>query len=87
MNLNWILGRNTDQKLERKCVDLEYQLRPKISKYLISKFDFESCNDFSHFHFDVDMVKETISISPKTPAEYIKVIEDDFNISLKAIGL
>ena len=85
MNLNWILSNNTDQNLERKCVDLEYQLRPKILKLLISKFDFECCTDFSCFHFDIDVAKNTVSISPKTPVEYIEVMKDDFNFSISTL--
>ncbi|SDS99027.1 hypothetical protein SAMN05192545_2515 [Maribacter dokdonensis] len=53
MRFNWILGDTADEKLHRWCVDLEYQLRPKIVKFLIT--NFESLTLAQIFHISILM--------------------------------
>jgi len=38
----------------------------------------DSCDDFSCFHFDLDMVRREIRISEKTPEEYAKLLRVGF---------
>ncbi|WP_297765463.1 hypothetical protein [uncultured Muriicola sp.] len=78
MKFNWIISRDIDDDFRRYCIDLEYKLRPKITKFLMSRLDEEFGGDYSCFHFDVDMVTENISISNKTPVEYISLFSSDF---------
>ena len=57
---------------------MEYQLRPRITRYIMDTLGFEYCDDFSCFHFDVDMVRREIRISEKTPEEYAKLLRIGF---------
>ena len=84
MNFNWITGAETDEHLQRFCVELEYQLRPKITKFLISRFEFESFSDFSCFYFDVDLLSRRVRVSDKTPKYFFQLIQRDFD---REIGL
>lgn len=79
MTFNWIIGTEADEKLQRFCIELEYQLRPRITKFLISRFDFESCSDFSSFHFDVDLLARNIRVSDRTPSHFLQRIQTDFD--------
>ncbi|APA65050.1 MULTISPECIES: hypothetical protein [Maribacter] len=79
MRFNWILGDTADEKLHRWCVDLEYQLRPKIVKFLITNFEsLDACSDFSCFHFNVDVIANKITVSEQTPAAYRNAITTKF---------
>jgi len=82
VKFKWILSGNLDASAKRACIDLEYKLRPRITKFLLSKFDGDCCADFSCFHFDVDMDNQWIWISNKTPAEHIKKISADFDAEI-----
>lgn len=82
MYFNWILSNEADEKLKRLCIELEYQLRPKITRFLMARLDEDCCGDFSCFHFDVDMVTKNIRISDKTPARYIHRISSDFEMEV-----
>lgn len=63
--------------MQRTCIDLEYSLRPRIMRFLLSKFDVDA--DFASFYFDVNVDKQWVSISDKTPKEYILKISSDFD--------
>ncbi|SHJ20057.1 hypothetical protein [Pseudozobellia thermophila] len=78
MTINWIVGAEADENLKRYCVDFEYRLRPKITKYLISRLDPDYCSDFSCFQFDVDLPGRCIRLSDKTPSRYYCLLEPDF---------
>ena len=84
MQFNWIIGTEADEKLQRFCIELEYQLRPKITKFLISRFDFESVSDFSCFYFDVDVLSRSVRLSEQTPPFFLQLIQRDFD---REIGL
>ncbi|MCL6272549.1 hypothetical protein M3P19_00935 [Muricauda sp. 2012CJ35-5] len=79
MKFNWVVAGTPDPEIKRACIDLEYRLRPKITKFLLSKLDSESCGDFSCFHFDVDFQKQWVWISTKTPEQYIELLKADFD--------
>ena len=63
--------------MKRTCIDLEYSLRPRIMRFLLSRLDVDT--DFSMFYFDVDVDKKWVSISDKTPQEYMLKISPDFD--------
>jgi len=84
MQFNWIIGTEADEKLQRFCIELEYQLRPKITKFLISRIDSECCTDFSCFHFDIDLSASRVTVSERTPYHFFKKIKSDFD---REIGL
>lgn len=78
MKFNWIIADDMDDEFRKFCVDLEYKLRPRITKFLMSRFDEECCEDFSCFHFDLDLINMTIRISEKTPQHYVQRMYSDF---------
>ncbi len=84
MNFNWILGKDSDAALQRRCVDLEYRLRPRITRFLMERLERELHGDFSSFYFDVDLVRREVRISDKTPAKYVQRISCDF---MQEIGI
>ncbi len=77
MKFNWILKEGKDEQLKRFCVDLEYRLRPKITRFLLARVDNECNGDFSCFYFDVNMISKRITLSEKTPAKYLQLIKSD----------
>ncbi|MBU2947345.1 hypothetical protein [Zobellia uliginosa] len=79
MTFNWIAGREIDERLHRLCIELEYEFRPKIIKFLIANFDMECCSDFSCFHFDVDLTSKRVTLSDDTPLQYLKKIKPIFD--------
>ena len=79
LNFNWISEQGLNAELHKSYIELEYELRLKIMKFLISRLEHKCEGDFSSFHFDVDMVSRTISISEKTPRKYAQEIEPDFD--------
>ncbi|WP_430907027.1 hypothetical protein [Maribacter sp. 2-571] len=82
MTFHWKLNDDTDEKLKRFCVELEYRLRPKITRFLLKRLDTEFDGDLSRFHFDIDMITKRISFSAQTPLEYIQGIEADFDMEI-----
>ncbi|MEL6304137.1 MAG: hypothetical protein AAGL29_02555 [Bacteroidota bacterium] len=86
MKFNWVISGETDAAVKRACIDLEYRLRPRITKFLMSRLDEECCGNFSCFYFDVDLENKNVSISEKTPKDYIDQIRDDFEIEINGLG-
>lgn len=78
VTFNWILERDSDTALQRRCVELEYRLRPRITRFLMERLERDLRGDFSGFYFDVDLVRQEIRISERTPAEYARRVADDF---------
>ncbi|MDO6517807.1 hypothetical protein SAMN05421766_104491 [Zobellia uliginosa] len=74
MTFNWIAGREIDERLHRLCIELEYEFRPKIIRFLIDNFDMEACSDFSCFHFNVDLVAKKVSLSDDTPLRSLRKV-------------
>lgn len=82
MTFNWLININGDPLLKSYCVELEYQLRPKITKFLISRVDPDRCYDFSCFQFDIDVVAKNVSLSDNTPATLYQMVQADFPKSI-----
>ncbi|QLG46156.1 hypothetical protein [Costertonia aggregata] len=79
MKFNWIIGEDSDEKLKKYCIDMEYRLRPRIMKFLIEKLDdIDCCSDFSCFYFDIDVVCNRVTVSSPTPQKYLQIIKADF---------
>ena len=51
----------------------------------MSRLDAECCGNFSCFYFDVDLENKNVSISEKTPKDYIDQIRDDFEIEINGL--
>ncbi|MEW2923155.1 MULTISPECIES: hypothetical protein [Flavobacteriaceae] len=79
MKFNWVISGETDQAVKKACIDMEYRLRPKITKFLLKKLDGDFSGDFSIFHFDVDVQNRWVWISNKTPQRFIEKIKSDFD--------
>jgi len=79
VHFNWIYTNPTDQSQKARYIELEYELRPKIIRYLMERFESECDGDFSCFHFDVDMLTNMVSISPKTPPRFRLIALRDFD--------
>jgi len=84
VTFNWILGPDADPAHQKLCIDLEYRLRPRITRFLMERLERELQGDFSSFHFDVDLERREVRISEKTPAKYVQRIARDF---MKEIGV
>ncbi|MET1260212.1 hypothetical protein ABV409_12755 [Flagellimonas sp. DF-77] len=80
MKFNWKFpGNQMSDALKKACIEFEYELRPKITKFLIERLDSESCEDLGCFYFDVDLDTKHIGIGAKTPAAYATLIQRDFD--------
>ncbi|MFT0716086.1 hypothetical protein [Flagellimonas lutimaris] len=77
MKFNWVFSGDDNPAMQRTCIDLEYSLRPRIMRFLLSRLDVDT--DFSTFHFDVNVDKKWVTISDKTPKKYIRKILPDFD--------
>lgn len=84
MKFHWILKNEQDQVDQKELIELEYQLRPRITRYIMDTLGFDCCDDFSCFHFDVDMVRREIRISDKTPDKYSKLLRIGFRDEIGA---
>ena len=84
MHFHWILKGEEDQAAQKDLIDLEYRLRPRITRFIMDRLGFDCCDDFSCFHFDVDMVRREIRISDKTPAEYQELLCVGFREKISA---
>jgi len=82
VKFNWLFSGDDNPAMKRTCIDLEYKLRPKITKFLLSKLDSDYSGDFSRFCFDVDVDRKWVSISDKTPKELISKIWADFDAAI-----
>ncbi|MDT0608061.1 hypothetical protein [Croceitalea rosinachiae] len=82
MKFNWIFSKKEAQNRQKQIIELEYQLRPKITKFLMEHLEQECCGDFSCFHFDFDMNTKWVWISEKTPKNYLTKIRRDFDIEI-----
>lgn len=79
MHFNWIYTNPTDQNQKIRSIELEYELRPKIIRYLMDRFDNELDGDFSCFHFEVDIFNKVVRITSKTPERYRLIALQDFD--------
>ncbi|MEY8021481.1 hypothetical protein AB8P51_11660 [Muriicola sp. SD30] len=51
----------------------------------MARLEHECSGDFSSFHFDVDMVTNTIRISPRTPSRFARMIKRDFEREINSL--
>ena len=82
VHFNWLNSDNETPAIKRACIDMEYSLRSRITKFLLRKIDGEQALDFSAFYFDVDFKRKWVWISEKTPQEYINKILPDFDTEI-----
>ena len=80
MNFNWIISKTADQDQKKRRIELEYALRPRLTKYLLERFENECCGDFSCFYFDVDVHTERVWVNNNTPHEFIEKLSTDFDV-------
>ncbi|MBT8222004.1 MAG: hypothetical protein KJN96_02420 [Eudoraea sp.] len=78
MRFNWISEREIDDSLRKFCIELEYSLRPRITRFLMERLEYECRGDFSSFHFDVDLNLGQLRIGKNTPMRLTKKIASDF---------
>lgn len=82
MHFNWLTNLPKDQRYSRLSIELEYELRPRITRYLMRKFESDCCGDFSCFHFDVDVNTQWVRVGRSTPERYRSVIAQDFDAEI-----
>ncbi|RIV46904.1 hypothetical protein [Flagellimonas pelagia] len=87
MHFNWLTSGDENLATKRACIDMEYSLRPKITRFLLKKIDGDFCSDFSCFYFDVDLKRKWVWISEKTPMEYIKKMLPDFDTEINGTNI
>ena len=85
VTFNWIIGQDADPSHKKLCIDLEYRLRPRITRFLMERLERELRGDFSSFHFDVDLSRREIRISEKTPVKYARQVAEDFMLEFGLI--
>ncbi len=78
MKFNWTSVNEVDESFKKLCIDLEYKLRPKITRFLMARLENECGGDFSCFHFDVDIEKMVVSIVRPTPLKFKRIIATEF---------
>lgn len=83
MTFNWISEGAPEAVQQKYRIELEYQLRPRITRFLLKYLEPEYHGDFSDFHFDVDLIRREVRISERTPQQYLQAISCDFK---KEIG-
>lgn len=79
MKFNWIFSKDADQDQKKRCIDLEYQLRPRITRFLLEHFENEYGGDFSCFHFDVFVDTEKVTMGNNTPEKYLRLYSGEFD--------
>jgi hypothetical protein len=84
VHFHWIPKKDQDQIDQKELIDLEYQLRPRITRFIMDTLGFDCCDDFSCFHFELDMEKREIRISDQTPEEYSKLLRMGFHDEIGA---
>ena len=82
MKFNWNSVNEIDDKVRKRCIDLEYKLRPRITHFLMKRLEQECSGDFSCFYFDVDLEKFYVSIARPTPLRLKRKIAADFDLEI-----
>ncbi|RNC89360.1 MAG: hypothetical protein ED555_07640 [Allomuricauda sp.] len=80
MKFNWIFSKKADQNQKKRCIELEYTLRPRITRFLLERFENECGGDFSNFYFDVDVHTERVWVNTRTPHELAAKLSTDFDV-------
>ena len=79
MKFNWKSVNVVDEKAKKFRIDLEYKLRPEITRFLMARLEQECHGDFSCFYFEVDVENLYVSIVRPTPLKYKKIIASEFD--------
>lgn len=87
MTFNWILDHEASPDEQRACIEMEYRLRPRLTRFLMRHFERELKGDFSSFYFDVDFITFEIRISDKTPVKYMQQIVSEFSTEMNQEAL
>jgi hypothetical protein len=82
MQFHWNSKNHLDQELHKFCIELEFILRPVITRFLIARLERECDGDFSRFHFNIDLNARQITISDKTPAFFRSKISSEFDLEI-----
>ena len=80
VKFNWIISKTADFNQKKRCIELEYALRPKLTKFLLERFETECDGDFSSFYFDVDVITERVWVNVRTPQEFVEKLKIDFDL-------
>lgn len=86
MKFNWISDKEIDDSLRKFCIELEYRLRPRITRFLMDRLEYECRGDFSAFHFDVDLGSRELRIGKSTPLPLANRIAADFHKEFHAFS-
>ena len=78
MKFHWVGINPNDRNAKRLCIELEYDLQSKITKFLMKRLEHECEGDFSAFEFSVDPIQAQIEIRETTPALWAELIREDF---------
>ena len=79
MKFNWKSVNEVDEKAKKFRIDLEYKLRPEITRFLMARLEQECLGDFSCFYFEVDVENLYVSIVRPTPLKYKRIIAREFD--------
>ena len=79
MKFNWKSVNVVDEKAKKFRIDLEYKLRPEITRFLMARLEQECRGDFSCFYFEVDVENLYVSIVRPTPLKYKRIIAREFD--------
>ena len=82
VNFNWIITDQADHNLKRRCIELEYELRPKLTRFLLDHFEAACGGDFSSFHFDVEVASGYVTFSQKTPEKFRLMAARAFDLQI-----
>jgi hypothetical protein len=82
MHFNWLTNLPKDQSFSRLAIELEYELRPRITRYLLRKFEQDFGDDFSSFYFDVDVNTQWVRIGRSTPERFRMRLAQDFDAEI-----
>lgn len=83
MKFNWKFPTNElSEELKKACIEFEYQLRPKITKFLLARLDTECNGDLTSFYFDIDLPSKWVWIGTETPKAYTDKIKADFDAEI-----
>ena len=78
VHFHWIFNGEQEELDKKELIDLEYQLRPRITRFIMDRIGFDCCEDYSCFHFDIDLDRREVRISDKTPEKYTTVLSVEF---------
>lgn len=82
MKFHWVGMDPKDRNAKKLCIELEYDLQSKITKFLMKRLEDECQGDFAAFEFNIDPKKRRIEIGENTPSNWAEMIREDFDIRI-----